>query len=110
LRYLIAANVRSRLAEIVEGLEETDGHEAADRVDEMFRAAMRRAAASPYSLAAIAYCPANYRRVNVKPFQIFYRINEQKQQIVFYELRHGRQRPLKSATHRKLAGQAEKDI
>lgn len=105
----IAETVFKQIDEQGRYIEEDQGADAGREVRKLLRTAMKQVESRPYSYAATLHCPANYKRVNVKPFVIFYRINEEKQELTFYSIRGGRQRPLAAATHRKLAGEAEKD-
>lgn len=109
LTIYIANSVSDTIAEVISEYAETKGDSAGKETRKMFRAALDKVIASPWGYATTLYCPANYRRVNVKPFQIFYRINEEKQELTFYSIRGGRQRPLTAATHRNYASAAEKD-
>ncbi len=105
----IAETVFKLIDEQSRYIEDDQGAAAGREVRKLFRNAMKQVEARPYSLATTLYCPPNYKRVNVKPFQIFYRINEEKQELTFYSIRGGRQRPLAASTHRSYAGAAEKD-
>ncbi len=109
LTVYIANSVMDHIADVIAGYADTQGDDAGKEVRKMFRTALDKVIASPWGYARTLYCPANYRRVNVKPFQIFYRIDEEKQELTFYSIRGGRQKPLAASTHRSYAGEAEKD-
>lgn len=81
----------------------------ADELEEYLFNAIKKAAVAPHSYAAPPRFPRNYRRVIAKPYIIHYRINETASELTFYLIRHKAQRPLTRETHRKLAGEAERD-
>jgi plasmid stabilization system protein ParE len=89
--------------------EETKGDTAGKEVRMYILAAMKKAARDPWGYAVPPHCPQHYRRIIAKPFVIFYRINEKKQELTFYPIRGGSQKPLAAATHRRIAAAGEKD-
>jgi len=89
--------------------EETKGDIAGKEVRMYIHAAMKKAARDPWAYAVPPHCPQNYRRIVAKPFVIFYRINEKKQELTFYLIRGGSQKPLTAAAHRRIAVAGEKD-
>jgi plasmid stabilization system protein ParE len=53
--------------------------------------------------------PANYRRVNVDPFFLLYRVSKGKDYVLVLLLRHGKRKPLSPSTIKRLASEAERD-
>jgi plasmid stabilization system protein ParE len=53
--------------------------------------------------------PPNFMRVHVKPFYLFYRVDEDRNTVLVYALRGDRQKPMTPRTHKTLATKAERD-
>ncbi len=108
MRVRVAHSVRQRIREESIYYIEHSGVDAASNVTKKILAAIYKLRQQQAG-HRVDGLPTNYRRVNVAPFFLLYRISKDEDSVLVLLLRHGKQKPLSPATIKRLASDAERD-
>jgi plasmid stabilization system protein ParE len=105
----ISLDVRAELAAIAEYHVLNSDEGETERLVRDLVTTMRKLGKSPYHRRTSDDLPDRFRRVVSGYYVIYYEVDQQTKTVYVYEVRHGARKPLKPATHRRLASRAHRD-